>query len=336
MLTSPLRPEAGDFSLIGQGYEHFVYRRPARRLSVLKISGHKVRELLTEFDGPTRPGGTDLASYARSRFGPDVLSKNDDLRALLGAFGAAHVLRERRYLVLVELSDRFIRQLFLADFWGRLAPPWVGNSELVWTHAALQPFSQSASDPRRLSISFGRFTEDRPFDREVYRAFNLSLERGHQGVVQRDMFLELQDHTAGNGIGKLLGRADRDPELRAAVADFVVKAVCYAKTTGKILALAGQDNGFFVREAGRWTYQLMDVLPIPTGALLSEAEQFALGISDWPRPKKELETIKRALNFVRTIDGLAAAVGVDERIGLSPALIAASELDLAPDGRYAF
>ena len=91
----------------------------------------------------------------------------------------------------------------------------------------------------------------------------------------------------------------------------------YSRRTGNILALAGQDNVFFFQSAGAWTYRLMDVLPIPTGPVLRHAEEVALRLPSCAPSKQELEAMKRALNFVRMIDGIASALGLEERIGRS-------------------
>jgi hypothetical protein len=334
--TPPVQPENAEFKPLGNGYEHLVYQHIHHPKSVVKISAHKLRQILTAFPGSIRPRNSALANYGRAEFAPDIRGKNAEIGHLSRAFGSVYVLRERRFLAPVKVSASFISQLFSLDYWQRGAPDWVGNCEVLWTHVAVQRFCNAASDPNRLSFSFGSFTEDGPFDRVLYRQLHALMVQKSPAAIPLDAFLGLQDNSSHRHLSKLLRATERDCELKSALVDFVSKSMTYARRSGNILALAGQDNVFFFRSAGRWTYRLMDVLPIPMGPVLHQAEEVALRASRCAPSKQDLEAVKRALNFVRTINGFASALGLEERIGLSPALAAASEIDLAPDGRYAF
>ncbi len=83
------------------------------------------------------------------------------------------------------------------------------------------------------------------------------------------------------------------------------------------MALAGEDNVILYPKGEAWSYLLVDAIPLYSDPILTSAKEALerqkggeqLGNQDKAR-------ITRALNFVRTINGLAAALGMDDRLPL--------------------
>jgi hypothetical protein len=282
--------------LIGEGYEHLVYRDIRHPKYVFKISKVKLRAILSRFSGHDRPAPHLLDGYARTFFVPDIRRKNEQISELRAFFGAAHVPAERRYIAQPILRREFLQVVFGGS---RGPPQWLGEREPVWTHVAVQAFCSAAQDPRRLSLSFGRLREDGPHDRSAVRSLNRILET-----------------------------ADLDSPFRVALVEFVTRAIRYARKTGNILGLSAQDNVIFARIGDGWTYHLIDVMPISPARLLKQAEAIAKHASAGESlSARDREAVRLSLSFIRLIDGLAICLGMRDRLGLPAALAA---LDLSP------
>src|SRR5262245_24743707 len=111
-------------TLIGQGYEHLVYRDVRHPNYVFKLSKLKLKAILSRFGGHDRPPPHLLDDYARAWFVPDIRRKNEQIRELRAFFGAMHAPAERRYLAQPMLTREFLHALFDGS---RGQPQWLGE-----------------------------------------------------------------------------------------------------------------------------------------------------------------------------------------------------------------
>jgi hypothetical protein len=96
----------------------------------------------------------------------------------------------------------------------------------------------------------------------------------------------------------------------------------YCDSTGEILDLAGENNIIFYRDerTGKWTYRLLDVLYHNGAPLIREIRKFIHRITPESRlSPQSWYYVFNAINCVRTINGLAAALGMKEKIILPDA-----------------
>lgn len=79
-----------------------------------------------------------------------------------------------------------------------------------------------------------------------------------------------------------------------------------------MLALAGHDNIIFFPVDGGWTYLLIDPLPSVAIPILAWLPRLVRKVaSRIPLSKIEHDVLKRAINFVRTVNGVALSIGSD-------------------------
>ncbi|WP_237106371.1 hypothetical protein, partial [Nonomuraea sp. MG754425] len=127
-----------------------------------------------------------------------------------------------------------------------------------------------------------------------------------------ELFVTMQRN---DSVSRLLVRTAEDPALRAAVRAFAGNAIAYTRATGEIMDLVGNGNVIFPASG---SYLLVDALspsPLPTSAA-SEALQ-RLDARE-PLTAKDRAILLNVLNYVRTVNALADATGLAERIGIVP------------------
>jgi hypothetical protein len=295
---------------------------------VIKISCHRIRDSLELLHAAPK-----LAKPFESRYRFEAREHTHQLFRLRSAFGADHTLQERRCFLIVPLSQSIVQELFRNDYRGRSPNSAMLSMMQAPTIAAIQRTTPFASESRRLSLSFGSFPEDDLPDNELYqRVTNLTLLNQVKTPGFTDEFCRLQDLSQEGAMTKLLVAAKRDSSLRAAIEHFLLATTRFVADTGQILALAGQDNVVFVPTISGWTYLLIDALPAVTRPILTMAWHIAqsVGRSASALNRDEKAVLKRAVNFLRTINGLSMAIDAEVRIrgGIEIAALAVAH-DLA-------
>ncbi len=297
-----------------RGGDHLVYRVPKHPELVVKASWRKIKDILYECYTKGITDEDSMRAYAEVYSAGDVWRKNAEARNLWRHFGSDHALQERRYLMQVPISAEILEELFRDDYIGRKLPEEARKVRSVWTHVAVQKFSEEAEYPGRLAFSFGNYPENSSQDEAVYLKMTHDLLEGRQ--VDEKEFLEFQDLSSGRFLTHLTERAHTDSGLKDALIDFVQKAISYAKNEGQILALAGEDNVIFFKENGSWSYKLIDAMPVPTQPIYKEAQEYLVRQPRGVFDKRQRGDLIRSINFVRAINGVAAALGISDRITL--------------------
>jgi hypothetical protein len=138
----------------------------------------------------------------------------------------------------------------------------------------------------------GRYVQGEPFDRDLFA-----------GVLRTDEQV----------LQTLLGQADRQPGLRAALADFARRAAAMTRETGHVIDMHGRQNVLFFEEAGRWDYTIVDgqsVHPIPTFTVARQAlHDFAAGE---PVAHRAGHQLWNGLNYGRLVNGLLHYLALDD------------------------
>jgi len=309
-LIEKYRPE-----YFSRGGEHLVYKVPDHPDVVIKASTHKITNILSEYYADQAPEPNELKEKVESEFTSEIAIKNKEVAYLRETFGKEHTLAERRYLMQVPVTKEIISALYDNDHFKRTLPGTFGDAKEVWTHVIVQSFTPEASNPERLSFSFGGLVESDLKDAELYDEVTRATVGTETIPDFEAKFLNLQDSSPKKDLTKILEDSKMDESLLQVVSDFVKKAIEYSSKTGQILALGGSDNVFFYKRDGVWNYILMDVVPIPSEKILEESRALETKISSGeclsPRERFLLE---RALNYVRVINGSAQVLGLKERI----------------------
>ena len=301
-----------------RGGDHLVYKVPSHPEVVVKASWRKIKDILFACHELGLKDETSIERYVHEQFDKDVAQKNREVRALKRHFGSAHVLSERRCLMRVPVSEQLLDELFRNDYLERAMPEEARHVRQAWTHVAVQSYCSEVEDPNHLTFSFGLFIEENGVEDGEYLKITDQLINHPHDELPPD-FLQMQDVSSGKFLTKLIETAQHDPALKKPLVEFLLKTISYARSDMQILALGGKDNViFFPKYDGAWDYKLIDALPIPDEPILHRfMDDLALTMcNDMLPTKAQRSNIIRVFNFVRVINGAAAALGVNERIEL--------------------
>ncbi|HEX8946665.1 MAG TPA: hypothetical protein VF829_00410 [Candidatus Paceibacterota bacterium] len=304
-------------TFLARGGDHLVYEAEGHPDTVIKASTFKMKDVL--IDNAEKGLPLDgISEEMRAFLEKETEEKNIQMRLYREYFGAKHTLSERRYVMRVPISPEIIREIFVDDWEDRKPPEGISDIQGVWTTVIVQKKASEISDPNHLGLYFGGFVEERKEqpDSSEYEVLNNAF-LGKNPILSEEMelFFKTQDNPQTHALADLLAKTEEDPALRVVLMDFVRKAIHFAEETGNILALAGEDNVIFAPKDGTWNYLLVDAIPLynePIFTLAKEAQERSENGEDLSQQDKSF-TI-RARNFVRTMNGLASALGIEERL----------------------
>jgi hypothetical protein len=302
---------------LARGGDHLVYEAEGHPETVIKASTFKIKDVL--MDNATRGLPLDgISDEMRASLEKEIEEKNAQIHLYREYFGAEHTLSERRYVMSVPISPEIIQEIFIDDWKDRQPPEGIDTIQSAWTAAVIQKKASEISDPNHLGLYFGGFVEERKEqpDQAEYEELNTAF-LGRSPIKPKDLelFFRTQDNSKTHALADLVAKANTEPQLKVAVGDFVRKSIHFAENTGNILALAGEDNVILTPTEGNWNYLLVDAIPLynePIFKLAKEAQ--ARSENGKELSHQDVAFIMRARNFVRTMNGLAAALGIEERL----------------------
>jgi hypothetical protein len=304
-------------TFIARGGDHLVYEAKGHPDTVIKASTFKIKDILEENEEKGLAPDA-LTEDTRAALEKEVFGKNAQIRLFREYFGTEHTLSERRYLMQVPISPEIIEEIFKDDHRKREAPLGIEAVRDMWTAAVIQKKAPEIADPNHLGLYFGNFLEERRIQPEPtdYEKLNDAF-LGKDTITPEDLelFFRTQDNPKTHALADLLAKAEQDPKLKIAIADFIRKSIRFAKETGNILALAGEDNVVLSEKDGEWNYLLVDAIPLYNEPIYSEAKEAKVRVENEEELLgNDIAFIVRAKNFVRTMNGLAAALGIEDRI----------------------
>lgn len=304
---------------LARGGDHLVYEAEGHPETVVKASTFKIKDILVENAERGIPLDS-LSEETRGLLEKEVTEKNAQIRMYREHFGAEHSLPERRLLMRVPISREIVQEIFKDDWKGRLVPEGISQINEAWSVVVIQERAPQISDPNHQGLYFGGFVEERGVQpsQSDYEQLNAAF-LGKQTVTQEDLelFFRTQDNPDTHALADLLSTATADSSLKTAVEDFVRKSVSFAESTGYILALAGEDNVILYPKDDGWDYLLVDAIPLYNDPILTSAKEAQERHKAGEKlSSQDTAFITRALNFVRTLNGLAAAFGMEERLSL--------------------
>lgn len=302
---------------LARGGDHLVYEAEGHPETVIKASTFKIKDVL--MDNAERGLSLDaISDEMRASLDKEIEEKNAQIRQYREYFGTEHTLSERRYVMQVPVSLEIIEEIFVGDWKDRQPPQGINDIQDAWTAAVIQKKAPEISDPNHLGLYFGGFIEERkeqPDATEYEELNNAFLGKKSIAPEDLDLFFKTQDNPKTHALADLVVKAEEDPALKTAIQDIIRKSIRFAEETGNILALAGEDNVILYPKEGGWNYLLVDAIPLyndPIFRLAKEAKERSESQEDLSSQDKAY--ITRALNFARTMNGLAAALGLEERL----------------------
>ena len=304
---------------LNRGGEHLVYTVDGHPNVVIKASTYKIKDSVFKIiEQGLSNSDLSLGTEAEREYSDEIKQKNNEAIALRSYFGNEHTLKERRYLMKVPITFELLQEIFTNDYFGRTLPESAKNIKEVWTHVVVQEYAPVFEDPNRVSFNYGSFVEDGPIDnpQRYQKVTDSTLDKSLVGFNMEE-FVSLQDHSKNKSLSELIALSKKDEQLREQLTFFVIIAIQYAENTGQILALAGEDNVSFYKEKNVWNFMLVDALSnLPEPIFQKTKDLGQKFLDNVVLTQEDREYIKRGINFVRTINGVALSLGLTEKLNL--------------------
>jgi hypothetical protein len=293
---------------LARGGDQLVYEIPDHPDVVAKAA-YPLMRLVQEKTAAT---GGKLSPEGAVALNEHLQDRRRRFSRMRSTFGEEHVLAQKQYLMQVPVTPELVDRLH-----GGKPPAGAKDMKEVWTIVAIQPKAEEFSDVESLSITSG-YLENQPIDPERYRRMTEALaSEGGDAEFTWEEFLAAHPWEK-----ELFATLEREPDMAAAVGDFVGKAVKYVEETGETLDLAGAGNVALSKRNGKWDYRLIDALypgfSRSKGIFTSAKEAIAKAAAGETIDEGEKSRIKNALNFTRTINALARKLGREEKLVLIP------------------
>lgn len=291
--------------LIGYGGEHLVYSIPNHPKYVVKASLETTEKIASWQRGHHL--SADVVTDEIRRGVANMLAEDQRLQLeLRKAFGKEHVLPQKSFFKQIPLTADMPDVLKISPI------PFVAPG-MVWSILRIQERASALEDPKRLQLVSGYSEKAKqPLDEETYWQATEHLLDGTQTLFStQDAFFRIQPNEM---LWALCDAMQVDSGLADCVRDCVHRTIAYTQTTHEILDLAGADNLIFYKKSnGDWNYLLVDVA---YGRKLMDSVSLSLEklYSSDELQVGERNRILNGFNFVRTINGIAERLGMDERV----------------------
>jgi hypothetical protein len=282
---------------LAKGGEHIVYKIPGRTGVVVKVDARVIRkqqEYAAEHGLPLDAAPAELLPHVEQKLAEDRAR----FARLREYFGRDHVPNVKQDYMKVPITPVMTYKLH-GD---RPIRGWRDAKE-VWSIVKVQRRVPEVGQPGTFGLQFGYLEHHRDFlDGQPPEDFNPK---------------ELE--TSLTPLVTLTYMADKDPGCAEALREFARKTIDYARTTGEILDLAGDDNVVFFKEGEKWNYKLIDALYPGETDLLSKSEPLMRkAVAGENLDSYDRGRLMNIVNFVRGINGLAARLGLPDRLEVVP------------------
>lgn len=307
---------------LGQGGEHLVYEMSHKDGRPTSLVAKANKYILVEFIQYCRRNNLPFSGFnpTGNKHINNYLNKESSrFHTLQDHFGTEHVLSQRKYFMKVPLTLEIAQEIV-----SRTQLP-VNPEDLppaFWTVVTFQRRSDVIGTERARSLATGYAekqmsnTSHEVVDR--YNALNNSLLFG-LGEVNIPDFRSIQCNQA---INDLLDLAKNDAELKSILTEIITSAIRYSNETREILDLAGEGNLIIFRnEKGEWEFQLPDALypgSVSGGNDLILTSRYIVEMFLRGEEVDEgfANVLLNTFNYIRTINGIAKLLGINDRISI--------------------
>lgn len=300
--------------LLSIGGEHIVYGIENHPKIVFKVS----KILLKQYLSPYLRSRDDVLLRRRIEKGLEERCQQERVKLdqLAEYFGQEHLVREKINIVPLPLSQEMIGDILGQN--EKNIPEMIEVPIVARIQRAVDLKSSEVLD-----IQSG-YAENKMDDNEVsktaYREGSTLWTRAAHDTDRAFDGRLLERAQKSTSLGRLLVRLEKDGALRAEVTDFVRKAITLSQETGGILDLAGTNNVIITPKDKAWLFQILDgVYADKHDSLIDEAKKvlFRVGMTgEGYATADERILLKNVLNYTRTINALAHALGLPDRVVL--------------------
>ncbi|HJN85062.1 MAG TPA: hypothetical protein QF873_01940 [Patescibacteria group bacterium] len=277
-------------SFLGNGEEQVVFDFEDHPDVVGKVPVYTMKKIMS--------GTCELdQEIARDRLA------NKELRHHFGR----HALREYVGHQTVEVSEEIHDFMFSDNEEGDPPPDATSVDTLIRIQdkipaEVLDGVNQDGASALFLESKLGLSLDD-------FRLFAGKLADGQGDIDRADM-----DRLMGareRNIADLIGK---DESFKAAVTDFVGRAMIYTKDTGKTLDIMGHGNLLYFIDGEKWDYLLVDAKDPWTGALDFADNAMEKLLAGEELERWEVSGISKQLSYASTLNMLANLCGLPDRL----------------------
>lgn len=321
-----------DPELVFIGNKAIIYRLSEEHSFVVKILVAPIRQAVREGESWSRP----VQLFRDTVIAQEVDVKMMRQHRLEAFFGKHHTLRERRYQIVLHLTQKIVSDILqcrrLDDaLKAKFKTDWdSGALTELWTVAVFQEHSVYVEQKDRLTL-IGGYCEinNQHIDEVDYKLITRSLlSSDYSSEFSRNSFLNIQRNGHDEYLTHLVERAENDENLYEQVKEFAAKAVRFSSETGEILDTAGKDNIIFYRKNDGWNYLLTDALSMHNEQVISETrsaiEDLVTGTEITLRQRL---FILKTINYMRTLNGLTRILKLENTLHLGVASEAVARID---------
>ncbi|MBM3204863.1 hypothetical protein FJZ48_02700 [Candidatus Uhrbacteria bacterium] len=187
----------------------------------------------------------------------------------------------------------------------------------AWSIVMVQKRTREIQSPDHLMVCSGYAESGKHgmVDQETYQRVTdaFIFGKSQHEPFDREEFLSVQRTPA---LRELLDQCDKDEECRKTLKELIEKIIMYVQDTDEILDLAGKDNLILYQKNGTWKYQFVDALFPKANGLGESRRALARASRGEGLSQEDRDMLLNGVNFVRTINGLAAYLGVPDRLSL--------------------
>ncbi|MFC7640170.1 hypothetical protein ACFQX6_03355 [Streptosporangium lutulentum] len=296
-------PSGADLIYLTKGGEHLVFRDGE---TIFKLDYNANKRVLGWTEGwePGRLSGAEATSALL-----DIANdKESRFAKLRDSHGPSHVIDQT-----VDVR--------IVDWPGRVINEFIGENKLDGdrtyefpTIVTRQSRVHGLESLDNLDLATGYAEIGKNPNPEKYVEVNRRwLELVGPADFDRELLLDVQQSPS---IARLLQRSQRNPAFMDALRRFASSSLAYTAATGETMDMVGDGNVVFIDSR---SYLLVDALhPYPARPLWKATEVLHRLNRQEELTRQDQVGLVNVLNYVRTVNALAHATGLQERISIVP------------------
>ncbi len=296
----------------GRGGEHLVFTIPGHEKIVFKVAHNMIVATLHDVESREGSGGV-LAERTLRHQAVVARAKLADIEEF---FGREHMARQRVSTMNLPIPAHILRDLYNED----LLPSGQDSVTLpvvVRIQEAIDLRERETLLDLTSSYAEEKLSDD-PGELELYS------QGSDQWVLNRESPKNFDRKTFSSclqspSLEKVIVLAETDAQFRETLSDFVSRAIEYSQNTYEFLDLAGKNNVVFMKSGESWQHLLIDAAypGADTGMLLrGQQALYSYITGQIALSEEDVYALYNVLNYTRTINALADALGMSERIHL--------------------
>ncbi len=306
-----------------KGGEHAVYEVEGHQKVLAKVNIDTIRAFVARGH---KEGLSINEMSSKMKYASDIYIEEDKKRQkiLVEVFGSEHVPKIRKFVMKVPVTEDTINELFKDQtslYFGSDKSKYPKELNAL---VSIQEKVKRSQDADVEYVLSGYAEKTDVFEDDyVKQTQDLVFKPNDEGVeggedktpvdFDKESFLRAQ-HVPY--LRHLFKNLDKRPMLFDAVLEFLHKTIRYVEMSGEVLDIVGRGNVAFIPGRKECDYQLIDALYPSGGLTILEIKKSLLNFREKGDSisEQDINNIYNGLNFVRTINGLAAYMKLDVRL----------------------